>query len=212
MKNKLLIIAAVIVLAVGGFLIFNSKSDNGSSQKTDTKTSEEQKTSSEPNSAKTASIIKSDCTLYTKDNIQNIWGVNITDTENTKPFSIGGSYTDAIENNCHYSETNTGKGLSVSIKIRNFATESDAKQDLDNVRNGTKIGTKTYFSLLPIADVGDEAFFSINETSDLVKKTEDYLYLRKGNRVFHFTAVNLAGLDHTTSRDKVISTAKLKIN
>ena len=210
MKNKLVIGVVLVVLAAGGFFLFNSKSSD-SNKKTESKTSETQKTSLESSSSKTSAVTKNDCTLYTKADIEGVWGVTIGSTEETKPFNIGGSYTNAKEYNCHYDQTNTGKGLSFVVKIRNFASEADAKQDLENVKNGTKIGDKLYFTLTPVSGVGDEAFYSVNETSDLVKKNQDYLYVRKGNQVFHFTAVNLEGLDHTTSRDKTKAVAKLKV-
>lgn len=216
-------IAAVVValVLIGGvaFVSVNSKDkDNATNttnqqSQTDSESAEQNNNDSATNNKLPVQTVgqQPDCSLYTLEQISEIWGVPMTDTDvdGSKVIQISGPQNYQYE--CDYNETNSGKGLSVVINYKVYESEEAAQTSVKNTRDGAKFGDKVYFVNDEVAEIGDEAFFSksANEAS-LSNKTEEQLYARTGNVVYLITAVNLDGTQ-PNYREKILETYRLHL-
>lgn len=103
----------------------------------------------------------------------------------------------------------TAKGAleftSLQIAVDKFDTEEIAQHKLDVMRRSVVIDGKVLDVVTEVPGLGDEAFFSKNQISG---STQEYLFVRKGVRLFHFIAVKFNGIDSEKVRPQLIEIAK----
>lgn len=106
----------------------------------------------------------------------------------------------------------TAKGalefISLQIAVDNFNSEDTAKSKLDVMRRSVVIDGKLLDITTEVQGVGNEAFFSKNQVSG---STQEYLFVRKDARLFHFIAVKFNGIDSEKVRPQLIEVAKKAI-
>ncbi len=218
MKPKFLIpIVLTLVLAGGGVLFLANQKDDNANSATNTPSTSTTESSNIGNDSATTSDVTAklpkqtvasdtDCSLYDFAQLEPIWGVKFVDMDINKVIELsdGGQLY-----SCKYNETDSGLGLTVSIEYRAFKSEEAAKKDMANVRDGAKLGDEVYFVQEEQTGVGDEAFFSTPKRQvDNPKNPNKQLYVRKGNLVMLWSAVNLDGIKPTYG-DNILKSYKL---
>lgn len=218
MKPKILIpIVLTLVLAGGGVLFLANQKDDNANSATNTPSTSTTESSNIGNDSATTSDVTgklpkqtvasdTDCSLYDFAQLEPIWGVKFVDMDINKVIELsdGGQLY-----SCKYNETDSGLGLTVSIEYRAFKSEEAAKKDMANVRDGAKLGDEVYFVQEEQTGVGDEAFFSTPKRQvDNPKNPNKQLYVRKGNLVMLWSAVNLDGIKPTYG-DSILKSYKL---
>ena len=215
-KQLLLLIAAGVVVAGGAFFALRSDSGDTTSSSSETSQSDSSDQSeAEGGHDEMVSLPEQtvgepvNCSLYSLEELSGVWGVTLTDTDENKVISTS---DDGKLYSCTYNETDSGKGLTVSVEFREYMSVEKAETDMANVRDGAKIGDTVYFINDAVDGIGDEAFFSLpaSKVDDPTNAVEQ-LYARHHNVVYLISATNLDGVDDTY-RDKILASYRLHLD
>jgi hypothetical protein len=149
------------------------------------------------------------CKVIVKTDAEAAFGVKFKDgnPENT---------TGAIVKSCKYEEATDGsvpaliKATNLRVQVDTYETIDSAKLGIDTTRKLDTIDGKVFFVATDAPDVGDQAFFFQGQ-APLTIKTEEYLYVRKGSRVYHFVAVRIDGIDHAKAKIALAELAKKSV-
>lgn len=149
------------------------------------------------------------CKVITKSDAESLFGVKFKDgkPENT---------TGAIVKSCKYEEVTDEtvpallKATNLRVQVDTYEDSDRAKVGLDTTRKLDKIEGKVFFVATDAPGVGDQAFFFQGQ-APLTIKTEEYLYVRKANRVYHFVAVRIDGIDHAKAKVALAELAKKSV-
>lgn len=118
-----------------------------------------------------------------------------------------------ISRSCKYNEVNDGSAtallnaINFSVEFETYNNAELAKAALKRTKETEKTGSKVYFVRTDVAGVGDEAFFFQGQAPGVLK-TEEYMYARKNNQIFHFVAVRIDGIDHAKAQAAITTLAK----
>lgn len=208
MKKWMIIVAGVIVLAGGGIAAYMMINGQKSSVGTDSSTN---------NSAKdgTATARFTDaCAVVSKTDVDAAFGVTY---KQPKKEADGIAPGGATTKSCKFDEltdespTALMKATNFSIEVDTYTSTEAAKTTIESTRKADKLGNKIYFVRTDVAEVGDEAFFFQGQAPGVLK-TEEYMYARKGNQIFHFVAVRINGIDHDKAKAAITTLAKKALN
>lgn len=204
-----LVILGVIVLG-GGAVAYsvaknNVKEDNNKPA-----------TTSQTNENKTESSAKFDdaCKVVSKAAVESAFGISFKDgkAESDSLTSAG-----LPKKTCTFESVNDGSvtGLSnatnLTIAIENYGDETKAKRSIEDTKNSASFNGKVFFIRTDAGNIGDEAFFFQGQT-EVILKTEEFMYARKGSQVIHFIAVRMSGIDHTAAKTAITKLASGALN
>ncbi|MGB3023212.1 MAG: hypothetical protein WBB39_00190 [Candidatus Saccharimonadales bacterium] len=206
-KNIIIGLIAVVVLAIGGYVVVTQNKPAAQSPSTSNTTSTSSNT--ENSSVKLASQTvgkPADCSTYSFSELQKVWGVPFVDTDinNVSALSSDGGKLYS----CGYNETDSGTGVTFTIEYREHPNVDSAKQSMNDTRSTEKYGDTVYYLKEDKAGVGDEAFFWARNRTDSSKEVNQQMYIRKGTVVFLLSGVNLSGVD-TSYKDKLLASYRL---
>lgn len=207
--NKIILAIVATALVGGGAYFVMNKDDKEESQSTSSNSSPASSSSSSASNA--TSKFDNPCEVVSKADVEAAFG---------KTFKEGKDESNANNpvKNCLYEEQNDGSVSSMTSAINftvtldtQFKDEASATQEMKTIRSTAKLGDKTFFVETPAPGVGDDAFFFQGQ-GEIVLKTEEFMYARKGSQIFHFVAVRLDGVDHSKAKLAITDLAKKALN
>ena len=203
MKKVVVIVVAVLVLGVGGYLAF-AKKDKSSG------TPETPPPASETSDAGSATSASDPCALVPKADAESAFGLTFKDAV-TEGDATGTSRSCIYEEQNDGSPTGMNQAMGFTITAESYATSEEARTALETIRNNEKIGDQVFFVRTDVPAVGEEAFFYQAQVP-AVLETEEFLYARKGSQIYNFIAVRLDGIDHDKAKQQLTQAAKKALN
>lgn len=152
------------------------------------------------------------CALVGKATVEAAFNSKFEDfTKDAREYSAG---LNEDNSSCTINEVHerTAKGAleftSLQIAVDSFENEEIAKQKLDVLRRSIVVEDKLADIATEVPDLGSEAVFLKNQ---FFGNTQEYLVVRKDNRLFHFIAVKFNGIDPEKVRPQLHEVAKKAI-
>lgn len=149
------------------------------------------------------------CALVGKADVEAAFNMQFEEfAEDTGPGTAGLS---EISSRCTINEVHerTAKGAieftSLQIVVDKFDSKEVASHKLDVMRRSVVIDGKKLDEITEVSGLGDEALFSKNRGFGL---TQEWLFVRKGERLFSFIALKLNGIDSEKVRPPMLEIAK----
>ncbi len=96
--------------------------------------------------------------------------------------------------------------LSLQIIAETYSTNDAAIKQLDLIKHATTLNGEVLRVRTDATGVGDEAFFLKDRT--IIGSEQEYLYVRKGNHIFHFIVMKFNGIDSEETRPSIVEIAK----
>jgi hypothetical protein len=147
-----------------------------------------------------------DCSQYSYEELTAVWGVPFIDIDikDVVELTVDGG----IQYGCNYNQTNDGTGVTYAIEYREFPSVDQAIQEIANVKSSAQFGDKVYFTIDPIPNLGDEAFYWTRSLAEGIKDMNQQMYVRKGSVVFMLSGVNIDGVN-ADYKDKLLKSFQL---
>lgn len=164
-----------------------------------------------PEPAATTTFVKTGyddaCRLVSKADVETAFSMQFEEfTKDTGRFGLTDNASSCTINEVH---ERTGAGAlgftSLQIIVDSFESEEVAKHKQDVMRQSVVVDGKLLDIATDVPGLGDEAFFSKNQ---IAGATQEYLFVRKGVRLFHFVAVKFDGIDSEKVRPQIVEVAK----
>lgn len=212
MKNKLVMALVAMVLVGGGAFWLMSKDKDDTKNSTQHSTTNESTTEEHDHNdvmqhIKSQTVGQStDCSLYSFEELGEVWGVPFVDTDINKVNQLSASGGKLYS--CTYNETDSGQGATFAIEYREHPSVDSAKQSIADTLSTEKYGDKVFYIREDVAGVGDQAFH-FTQNTDNPKNRQ--MFVRKGNVVFMLSGVNLAGAP-VDYKDKLKASYLLHLN
>lgn len=149
------------------------------------------------------------CALVSKEQVEAAFGLQFEEFTKDQ-FEYRAGLTEE-NSSCTINEEHekTAKGAleftSLQIAVDNFASAEEAKHKLDVMRQSVVVDGQLLDVATDVPGLGNEAFFSKNQVSGA---TQEYLFVLKDNRLFHFVAVKLNGIDSEKVRPPMVEIAR----
>lgn len=209
MKKLIAILIGVLLIGGVAYTVTN-KDDAKKSDNPATKSEEHKDHEKAAESAKFTDA----CKVITSAQLQAAFGVAFDEGKAEK----NGSTSDSLPlKSCTYEQTNDGSvtamsdAINFSVQVETYHDAASAETIMKTTKSTDKLGDKVYFVRTDVDGVGDEAFFFQGQ-APVILKTEEFMYARSGNQVFHFVAVRLSGINHETAKTAITTLAKDALN
>lgn len=198
-----LVVVVIVVLGIGGYTMLSRKDSDGSTRSSSTSQNESSSQESATSKA-TVATVSDACTVFSAADLTSALGATFAEGS-SKGYSVVTNSDGLPQVQCDWEE-NGGDDPSeytVHLDVYNFANEDNAKTDMSNSRV-----TGGNLSHEDITGVADEAMFARSGSGP--KFVQAAIYWRKGNTVYHMSAVKLAGIERSTVESSLKSLVSSK--
>jgi hypothetical protein len=193
--NKFLILIVVVLAGVGALLYTRNH---------------ERSTTSEDTVSTTAAHRNSNaCTLFSKTDIERIWGVSFKDPVQGVTLNNPG-HTDTF---CKF-EQNTSdisEAFSLEVSVSTYETDDAAKQAFDADLDSINMFSRCKDTAVSQTQVGDGTYFNVAACGELIVKTSSYIAIRKSNEIIDISSTRLNGVDQEQNRMRLIQLGQTKL-
>lgn len=191
-KGVILLVAIIAVVGVGAFYMSTKGSDKteGTAQ-----TNTQSNNTTESSSAASATTIDDACKVFSVSQLMTTLGISPL-SEGTVPSPASKTKDGLPLVQCEWEQgSGSGADYTLHLDVYNFASNANATNDMDNANvTGGSLTTEV------ISGVADQALFSRSGSGTPMQAL---IYWRKGNVVYHLSAVRLDGVDRPAMEAKL---------